>query len=445
MKKNIVLAKKTLDLRSNKDFALKLDQVDPLRTFQNEFYQLKDTIYLNGNSLGLCSSRAETSLIKVKEEWKTLGIHGWLKGNPPWFWFAEQLAENFAPLMGAYQDEITVSGSTTSNIHNLIATFYSPGNNREHLERKTKILMEASAFPTDIYAVKSQMKLKGYDPEEHLWFVYPDENGIYQEQEICHIIEQYDHDLALIFLSSVMFTTGQKVDLASLTRAAHDNTIPIGFDLSHSAGIMPHQLHQWGVDFATWCNYKWISAGPGATAALFVHRKHHPAKPAFTGWWGHDKNTQFEMNPDFTPAEGAGTFQQGTIDMLSAAPLEGALILLNEARIEAIREKSLAMTGYLIYLLDQFLEDEKLKIITPINDGSRGGHVAISHPEGFRINQAMKKNGIIADFRSPETIRLAPSPLYNSFSEVFQTVKTIREIIEHKTFLNISSKKDPIT
>ncbi len=430
-----------IDFKPSLDFAKQLDSKDPLEQFKEQFIIPHNTYYLNGNSLGLCSEAAENALEQVKKDWKNLAIKGWIQANTPWFWYSEHLSEQYAPLIGAYPEEITVTGSTTSNIHNLIATFYQPG-----LESgKTKIIMEEPCFPTDIYAVKSQIQLKGLDPQKHLILVPSDEKGNINENKLIEQLRNNKNEICLAFFSSVLFSSGQKLDLEAISKTAQENNITVGFDLSHSVGVVPHELHKWKVDFAVWCSYKWVSAGPGATAALFVHNRHLPVKPALSGWWGHKKETQFDMNPDYTPASGAGAFQLGTIDMLSAAPIKGALEIINKADIENIRYKSAAMTSYLIYLTDYYLASLEIEIATPRDSSKRGGHISLVHPEAYRINKSLETNGVIGDFRSPNIIRLAPSPMYNSFKDIYHVVQTLLNTLKAKNYLNYNQEKDSVT
>lgn len=430
-----------IDFKPSLDFAKQLDSKDHLGQFKEQFTIPQNTYYLNGNSLGLCSQAAESALEQVKNEWKNLAIRGWFQADTPWFWYSEHLSEQYAPLVGAYPAEVAVTGSTTSNIHNLIATFYQP-----NLQSgKTKIIMEEPCFPTDIYAVKSQIHLKGLDPQNDLIIVPSDENGNINENRLIEQLKDNKNEICLAFFSSVLFSSGQKLDLEVITKTAQENDITVGFDLSHSVGVVPHELHKWKVDFAVWCSYKWVSAGPGSTAALFVHSRHLPIKPAFSGWWGHKKETQFDMNPDYTPAPGAGAFQLGTIDMLSAAPIKGALEVINKADIENIRNKSIAMTSYFIYLTDYYLENLGIEIITPRDSSQRGGHISLVHPESYRINKSLEASGVIGDFRSPNIIRLAPSPIYNSFQDIYYVVQILQKILKTKDYLNYNQEKDSVS
>ncbi len=429
----------TTHFQPDRDFARQMDEQDGLATYKKEFYIPEQTLYLNGNSLGLLSSRAEQSLNRVLREWKQLGIKGWLQGDPPWFWFSEQLAHKLSAILGAKKHEVTVTSSTTINIHNLIASFFDPK------APKNKILMEELCFPTDLYAVKSQLKKAGLDPSTHLILAPSHDGHTINEEDIIKLLESKKQEIGVAFFSSVLFGSGQKLNVHRIAQQARHLGITIGFDLSHSIGVMPHDLHNSEVDFAMFCNYKWVSGGPGATAGLFIHEKHLPRTPALTGWWGHDKSTQFQMNPEFTPADGAGAFQLGTIDMLSAAPIEGALDLILEAGIENIRHKSLDMTAYLTYLIDALLKAYDVKILTPRDQESRGGHVTITHPEGGRINKALSQHRIICDYRPPNMIRIAPSPMYNTYQELHDTVLTLKGIMDDKRYQTFDADTTEVT
>ncbi len=274
-------------------FALKLDAEDPLADFRGRFHIPPGTIYLDGNSLGLPPKDAQNSLLRIMDEWKTLAIDGWLQARRPWFYFVEQLGAMAAPLVGASADEVMAAGSTTVNIHSLVSTFYQP------VGRRTKILADVINFPSDIYALKGQIKLRGLDPDEHLVLV-PSANGKTLDHD--QIVEYMTDEIALALLPSVLFRSGQLLDLKYLTKQAHQRDILIGFDCSHSVGTVPHRFDEWGVDFALWCSYKYLNGGPGSTAFLYVNKKHFDRQPLLSGWFGCDKQKQFDMSLDFIPA-----------------------------------------------------------------------------------------------------------------------------------------------
>ncbi|SDJ26689.1 kynureninase [Natribacillus halophilus] len=408
------------------------DERDELRSFRAEFYVKDDMIYLDGNSLGLLSKRAETSTLSVLESWKHHGIDGWTEGEHPWFYLSEQLGTQTAPLIGARPEEVVVTGSTTVNLHQLVATFYQPKGN------KTKILADELAFPTDLYALQSQLRLQGYDPEEHLVLAQSRDGQTLNEEDL---ISEMTEDIALIVLPSVLYRSGQILDIKRLTAEARAREIPIGFDLCHSIGVFPHHLHDWGVDFAFWCNYKYLNAGPGGAGGLYVNQDHFGRTPGLSGWFGSRKDKQFDMEAEMTPAEDAGAYQLGTPHILSAAPLIGSLELFAEAGMERLRKKSLELTRYLMDLIDIKLKGMGFTIANPREDQWRGGHVYVEHVEAARICQALKAEGVIPDFRAPQGIRLAPVPLYNTFTDIWQAVDRLQRIMETETYKKYENKR----
>ncbi|WP_243292613.1 kynureninase [Bacillus sp. FJAT-47783] len=415
--------------------AIQLDQKDELSAFRNEFYIQEGTIYLDGNSLGLLSKRAEQSLLSVLNSWKSYGIDGWTKGEHPWFFLSESLGEKMAPLVGAERDEVIVSGSTTVNLHQLVSTFYKP------IGKKTKILADELNFPSDIYALQSQIELKGLDYSEHLVRVKSRDGQTLHEEDI---IEAMTDDIALIVLPSVLYRSGQLLDIKRLTEEAHKRDILIGFDLCHSIGSIPHNLSEWDVDFAFWCTYKHLNGGPGSVAALYVNKKHFGKKPGLAGWFSSSKDKQFDMEHTLTPADHAGAFQIGTPHLLSVAPLIGSLELFEEAGIENIRKKSLQLTQFMTDLVLQELKEYEFTIGHPLDDKQRGGHIFLEHQEAARICKALKDANIIPDFRAPNGIRLAPVALYNTFEEVWQTVQTLKDIMKHKHYKKYENKRDVV-
>ncbi len=421
-------------VRVDEAYAHLLDAQDPLRRFRDEFYLPPDTLYLDGNSLGLLSRRAEATLLRVVDEWKRLGIGGWLDAARPWFTYAETLGEMMAPLVGARPGEVVVHASTTVNMHQLLASFYQPAG------RRTKLLADELNFPSDQYAVDSQVRLAGLDPTAHLIRV-PSRDGRTIDED--DVIARLDSSVAVVVLPSVLYRSGQLLDIPRLVQAAHSQGALIGFDCCHSVGVVPHRLSEWDVDFAFWCTYKYLNSGPGGVAALYVNQRHAGVAPRLAGWWGNNKATQFDMSPRFDPAPDAGRFQLGTVHMLSAAPLEGSLELFAEAGIEAVREKSLRLTEYLMQLLDTLLPEERsgYRIGTPREPARRGGHVAVEHPAAIQINAALKQRRVVPDFRYPNVIRLAPIPLYTSFHDVWRVVMHLKEIVETGEYRAFSSQR----
>ncbi|MEB1808894.1 MAG: kynureninase [Bacillaceae bacterium] len=414
------------------DYARQLDQNDPLARYRDEFYIKEGTIYFDGNSLGLLSKRAEQTLLDLLHSWKTLGIDGWTEGDNPWFYLSESMGEQIAPLVGATNEEVIVTGSTTSNLHQLTASFYQPNGN------KTKILTDELAFPTDIYALQSQLKLRGMDVSEHLVKVKSADGHTVDENDI---IQAMNDDVALIVLPSILYRSGQILDMERLTKEARKRNILIGFDLCHSIGSIPHQLSEWEVDFAFWCNYKHLNGGPGAVGGLYVNKRHFGKDPGLAGWFSSRKDKQFDMEHNLTPAEHAGAFQMGTPHVLSMAPLIGSLSMFNEAGIEKIRNKSLQLTSYMLDLIDHKLKDYGFTVRNPMEDEKRGGHIFLEHPEAARICKALKSHQIIPDFRSPNGIRLAPVALYNTFEEVWLVVEKLKQIMDDEEYKKFENKR----
>lgn len=408
------------------------DREDPLRRFREEFYLTEGKIYLDGNSLGLLSRRAERKVEQTLEDWRKYGVDGWTEGSSPWFTMSERLGALTAPLVGADEEEVIVTGSTTVNLHQLLATFYRPQGTR------TRILTDSLNFPTDIYAIQSHIRLHGLDPETHLIRVKSTDGHSLDEEAIMAAMTE---DVAVVILSSVLYRSGQLLDMERVTAAAGERGIPIGWDLCHSIGALPHQLTEWGVDFAFWCNYKYLNSGPGSVAGLFVHRQHHGRLPGLAGWFGSDKRVQFDMGHHFTPASHAGAYQLGTPHILSLAPLQGSLELFHEAGMDAIREKSLQLTRFLMELVETELKDMDFTIVNPREDNRRGGHVALAHGEAVRIAQALKRDGVIPDFRSPDILRLAPVALYNSYTDVWEAVQRLKRIMKDKAYEQFEKKR----
>ena len=420
----------SMDFEPGEDCALRLDEADPLAGYKDRFYGLPGCIYMDGNSLGLMSFDAESTLLRVMDEWKKLGIKGWSGAEQPWITYAERLGELQAPIVGAHPDEVVVTGGTTVNLHALVATFYRPEAGR------TKILADELNFPSDLYALSAQIRLRGGDPDDDLVLVKSRDGALIEEDDI---VDAMGGDVALALLPSVYYRSGQLLDMERLTKEAHDRGILIGFDLSHSVGVVPHRLSDWGADFAFWCNYKYVNGSPGSTGSLYVNRRHFGATPGLAGWFGNDRSTMFDMRTEFDPARTAAAWQIGTTTMLSSAPIEGSLKMITEAGIGNIREKSLRITSYLMYLIDETLSDEPYSygIATPRDPDRRGGHVGVTHDDAWRITQALIARGVIPDFRPPNIIRLAPIPLYVSYHDVWKVAMHLKAVIdggEHRAF-----------
>lgn len=404
------------------------DATDPLESFAERFDV--PGLYMDGNSLGPISQDAERTLERVREEWRERAIGGWTDGDPPWFEYAEALGDRLAPLVGADGSEVVVANSTTVNIHALIDTF---------LEDGTVVVNELD-FPTDHYAIRAQLRRRGLDPDEHLVVVESSDGRTIDEDDV---IDALSGDVDVLFMPSVLYRSGQLLDLERLTSAAHDHGALAGFDLAHSVGVVDHAIGEIGVDFAVWCHYKYCNAGPGAPAGLYVDERHFDRRPALPGWWGHEKETQFELRQTYTPAPDAGAYQIGTPPVLAMAPLEGALETIEAAGIEAIREKSLELTEYLIALADERLPE--CTVGTPRESARRGGHVALEHPEAYGVSRALKERDVVVDFRPPNVIRVCPSPLYTSFEDVYRVVVAFVGVLEGEEYEEFAAEERNVT
>lgn len=403
-------------------------------SLRDRFYLPEGLIYLDGNSLGLLSRDAEEALFATLKQWKLYGVEGWTAGESPWFTLAEDLARLTAPLVGAEPEEVIVTNSTTVNLHQLLATLYIPDPVRP------RILTDSLSFPSDLYALQSHLTLRGRDPERDLVLVSPPPGSdILDEQEI---VARMEADVQMVLLPGVVYTTGQALDTRYLTQEAHARGILIGFDCSHSIGAVPHHFDEEGVDFAFWCNYKYLNGGPGATGGLYLNRRHFDKMPGLAGWFGSAKPRQFDMSSTLVPAPHAGALQIGTPNILSMAPLKGALNLLHMAGLEALRARSLALTGFLFERIDAELVPLGVQIVTPREPGRRGGHVAIRHPEAMRLCKALRNVGVVPDHRPPDIIRFAPAPLYNTFTECEHAIQQLKEILLSGSYLSISTHRD---
>ncbi|HET7036260.1 MAG TPA: kynureninase [Thermomicrobiaceae bacterium] len=421
---------------TSEDHARALDTADPLALFRERFYLPPGTVYMDGNSLGLLSRDAEESVLEALAQWKALGIDGWLRADPPWFYLGERLGALSAPLVGAEADEVVVTGSTTVNLHSLVATFYQPAGARR------KIVATGLDFPSDVYALRGQLALRGADPDADLVLVASRDGRTVAEDDL---IAAMTEEVALVLLPSVFYRSGQLLDMARLSAAARERGIPLGFDCAHSAGVIPHRFDDWGTDFAFWCNYKYLNAGPGSVGALFVNRRHFDQTPGLAGWWGYLKERQFDMAHDWEGAGTAGAWQISTPPLLACAPLLGSLRMVDEAGIAAIRAKSLAQTEYLMRLIEESGltgPDYGYRIGTPREPARRGGHVAVEHDEGPRIARALKQRGVIPDFRPPDVVRLAPIPLYTSYHDLWRVVQQLRAIVDSGEYRTLEANRE---
>ena len=424
--------------------AARLDADDPLSGFADRFSTPEDGLYMDGNSLGPASDAALASLNRVVEEWRELLIGGWTDADPPWFEVGERIGTALAPLVGATPEEVVVGNSITVNVHTLVGTFLDEllaGNGPDRAgsaaadgnwdpDVDPAVLVNELDFPSDHYAIRAQLRTRGIDPDEKLRVVGSRDGRTIDPADVEAALEAHD-DVGIVFMPTALYRSGQLFDVERITEAAHEAGAYAGFDAAHSVGAVPHAFDDAGVDFAVWCTYKYLNAGPGSIGALFVAERHHGLTPALAGWWGHEKATQFEMNMTYTPAESAGAWQIGTPPLLAAAPLEGAVETVREAGIERIRAKSLALTDFLIGLVDERLPE--VSIGTPRAHDARGGHVALEHPDARQLSEALTDRGVVVDFRPPNVVRVCPAAPYTAFADVLAVVDRIETILDAGT------------
>ena len=404
------------------DEARRRDAADPLRAFRDRFYLNDERVYMDGNSLGLLSRDAEACVLHTLHQWREKGVEGWTEADPAWFGWAENLGAQVGSLIGAEAQSVVVTGSTTGNLHQLLATLFAPTDTRN------KIVADALNFPSDLFALQSHLRLRGLDAGTHLVKVPSHDGRTLNEAELIAALSR--PDVAMAVLPSVVYTSGQLLDMERVTRAAHENNVLIGWDCSHSIGAVPHFLDNWGADFAFWCSYKYLNAGPGAVGGLYLNRRHFGTAPGLAGWWGSNKTAQFDMTHDFVPALSAGALQIGTPPILALAPLAGSLQIHKEAGIKNLRDKSLALTDFLRDLIEAFLTPFGFSVATPKEANQRGGHIALVHKDASVICRMLRKRGVVPDFRPPDVVRLAPVPLYNTFADCVHVVQKIAEIMD---------------
>lgn len=399
-----------------------MDESDPLKTFRDRFYIPKtqsqeDVIYLAGNSLGLQPKKVKEYISSELDDWARLGVEGHFLGRHPWLPYHENLTEMAARLVGAKPVEVVVMNTLTVNLHLMMVSFYRPTKQRH------KIIVEAGAFPSDQYAVASQVKFHGFNPTESIIELKPRVGeSVLRTEDILETIEQNGHELALVMLGNVNYLTGQAFDMEAISRAAHKHHAYAGFNLAHGAGNLLLALHQWDVDFAVWCSYKYINSGPGNLSGCFVHERHSHefSLPRFAGWWGHNKKTRFLMGPEFDPLPGAEGWQLSNPPIFQLAAMRASLEIFDQATMPELRKKSERLTGYLEYLLDQ-LPEGYCTIITPREPASRGCQLSLrlrGNPK--QLLKDLGEQGVICDFREPDIIRAAPTPLYNRFIDVYR-------------------------
>jgi len=386
-----------------------------------------ETLYLCGNSLGLQSLDAAAALGDVMTDWAELGIEGYFSGDNPWADYGTELRASEGRLVGAHPEEVIVMNSLTVNINLLMVSFYRPTADR------FRIIIEDHTFPSDQYAFREQIRYHGFDPDEAL-IILPrrDEEDWHRTEDILRVIEEYGSSTALVMLGGVNYYTGQLFDMPTITKAGHDAGCIVGWDLAHAAGNVPLHLHDWDVDFACWCHYKYVNAGPAAPGGAFVHERfsRRPDLKRFAGWWGHNRSTRFQWVDEFDPEPGAAGWQMTNTPILSTAPLKASLAMFDEIGMPAIRAKSMKLTGYLRQLLEAI--GTGFDIMTPPDPEQHGAQLSlrVHGTNGRAVFDILKQNGVICDWRNPNCIRISPAPLYNSFEDVRRFAIIFREALE---------------
>ncbi|MFN3756061.1 MAG: kynureninase [Flavobacterium sp.] len=417
-----------MNFDNTRDFAQELDQQDELAKYRDEFIFPKvngeQVIYFTGNSLGLQPKKTQSYVDEVMNDWANLAVEGHFYADKPWWDYHERLAEPLSGIVGAKASEITVMNTLTVNLHLLMVSFYRP------TAKKFKIICEEKAFPSDQYMLQSQVAFHaaylGFDPKEAIVEIKrrPDEHNIRLE-DVLELIEAEAECLALVLVGGVNYYTGQVFDMETITKAGQKTGAYVGWDLAHAVGNVELKLHDWGVDFASWCSYKYMNSGPGNASGCFIHQRYHNDKELhrFAGWWGHNKERRFKMEPQFEPVIGADGWQISNLPILSLAPYLASLEMFAEVGMAKLIKKSNLLTAYLEFILheiDNEIESTKFEIITPSDQNERGCQLSMYlHGQGRELFEYLMKNGVVTDWREPNVIRLAPAPFYCSFEDMY--------------------------
>lgn len=417
-------------------FAQELDQKDPLSKYRNEFifpqHNDKNVIYFTGNSLGLQPKRTQKYVADVMNDWANLAVEGHFYAEKPWWDYHERFANPLSKIVGALPSEVTVMNTLTVNLHLLMVSFYRP------TAKRYKIICEEKAFPSDQYMFQSQVAHHGFDPSTAIVEIKrrEGEHNIRLE-DIISKIEEVGDELALVLFGGVNYYTGQVFDMAAIVEAGHKVGAYVGFDLAHAAGNIKLNLHDWNADFAAWCSYKYMNSGPGNASGCFVHQKHHhTGMPRFAGWWGHNKERRFKMEPTFDPVQGAEGWQVSNLPILSLAPYLASVEMFEEVGMDQLIEKRNKITAYLEFILHEIDKEvaSTFEIITPANQEERACQLSVFlHGEGRSLFDYLMKNGVITDWREPNVIRLAPVPLYTSYEDMYHFGQILKAgILENK-------------
>ncbi|WP_406683009.1 kynureninase [Seonamhaeicola sp. MEBiC1930] len=419
------------DYKLGLEYAKHQDQNDKLASYRNQFHipkdkQGNDLIYMTGNSLGLQPKITKTYVNQELEDWAILGVEGHTEAKNPWLPYHELLTESMAKVVGAKPIEVIVMNTLTANLHFMMVSFYKP------TKKRYKILIESDAFPSDKYAVESQLRHHGFDDKDGLVLWKPRKGEeLLRHEDLESILKEQGEEIALIMIGGVNYYTGQFFDLKRITELGHKHECIVGFDCAHGAGNVQLNLHDSGADFAVWCTYKYLNSGPGSLAGCFVHERHANRKDLnrFTGWWSHNKQTRFNMRDEFDQLPGAEGWQLSNPPILSMAAIRASLDIFNDVGIDKLVEKSKKLTGYFEFLLKKLGEDV-IRIITPKNDDERGCQLSIQVINTDKaLHDKLTKSGIISDWREPDVIRCAPVPLYNSFEDIYNLVERLKAIL----------------
>ncbi|MGV3658426.1 MAG: kynureninase [Chitinophagaceae bacterium] len=419
-----------MQFQNNQTFAQQLDAADNLKQFREQFifpqHNGKDAIYFLGNSLGLQPKTTSAYINGVLQQWAQWGVEGFFMGDDPWLQFHQKLAAPMAKVVGALPHEVTIMNALTVNLHLMMVSFYNPAGKR------AKILCEAKAFPSDQYMLETHVKSRGLNPDDIIVEVHPREGEwTIREEDVLVAIEKHGDELAMVLWGGVNYYTGQVFNMQSITAAAQAVGAKMGFDLAHAAGNLPLHLHDWNVDFACWCNYKYLNAGPGAVGGAYIHERYHTDSTLnrFAGWWGYEKETQFLMKQGFVPQASAEGWQLSTASPLMYAGVKASLEIFEAAGMEALFSKGQLLSDYLLFLLNDINKTSQnpLKIITP---EAKGCQVSMLVPKGGKdVFNFLSEKGVFADWREPDVIRMAPVPLYNTFAEVWQVGQVLKEAV----------------
>ncbi len=411
-----------MNFQNTLDFAKQLDAQDELKNFRDQFYipmmHGKECVYFTGNSLGLQPKSTQDYVLNELEDWATLGVEGHFHARNPWMPYHEIFPQQLSKVVGCLPNEVVVMNQLTVNLHLLMVSFYRP------TKTKYKIICEAKAFPSDQYALESQVKFHGFDYDDAIIEIAPraDEHCI-RTEDILSAIEEHKDSLALVMFGGVNYYTGQVFDMKTITAAAHKVGVLCGFDLAHAAGNIELHLHDWEVDFACWCSYKYLNSGPGGVSGVYIHEKHstNTDLQRFAGWWGYEKETRFKMGKGFKAIPTAEGWQLSNAPILSMAAHKAALDIVEEAGMARLSAKAKMLSNYLLFVIDAVNSNQNIEVITPRNEAEKGCQVSmLMKQNGKQIFDELTKQGVIADWREPNVIRIAPVPLYNSFEDVWK-------------------------